>query len=124
MSIHNERFEEMATMVWNHAFHLLDGEIDFTTDDACRAANAARAAFERSLTDWLHPLVKPPDGWGVDPEGGLYSGESAVIERLRSSINGLNATMRATDIKYRASQLCNELSALIRDVSSAGQAAN
>lgn len=39
----------------------------------------------------------------------------AVAERLHMDINGLHATMRATNTEYRTSELCRQMDALIRD---------
>jgi hypothetical protein len=39
----------------------------------------------------------------------------AVIHKVLFNINGLNATMRATNLRYRESTLCRELSALVNE---------
>jgi hypothetical protein len=39
----------------------------------------------------------------------------AIAELLHLSINGLHATLRATNIGYRGTELCRQMDALIRD---------
>lgn len=48
-----ERYEELAECVRSHVFHLLDGEVDFTADDAGEVAHKVEQTFKGCLSEWL-----------------------------------------------------------------------